>query len=401
MEGRDREARRLALDWQKLALLTFLFTFGFNIYMGVFQNFFREVLHGDEVGLGGLESMREVPGLIAALMAGILVALAESRIAALGLAITGIGIALTGQATTFWGLTAITVFWSVGFHLYSTVQPAITLNLAKGVEGGMHLGRIRGIGSMATVAAYAIAYLVATPLLPRENYSVFFWGAGAAIFAAAIVSGTLSHHSSGGKRQRLIIRREYGLYYLLVFLDGCRRQIFMIFALFTLIKVYHTPLDAVLKLSLINALVSVFVSKSMGRLIDRVGERLPLTIYAIGLIVVFTGYATIPNATWLMALYVADNFLFGFSIGFTTYLHRIVRPGELTPCLAMGTTMNHVAAVTLPIIGALVWKATGNYQMPFFIGVGLAIVALTATLKLPKGHAGGTEVSVPDLEPSA
>ena len=45
-----------------------------------------------------MESMREIPGLIAALMAGLLVALAESRVAVLGLLITGIGIGLTGGA---------------------------------------------------------------------------------------------------------------------------------------------------------------------------------------------------------------------------------------------------------------------------------------------------------------
>jgi hypothetical protein len=42
-------------------------------------------------GLGQMESLREVPGLLAALTAGTLAALAESRVAGLGLFLTALG----------------------------------------------------------------------------------------------------------------------------------------------------------------------------------------------------------------------------------------------------------------------------------------------------------------------
>ena len=205
-----------------------------------------------------------------------------------------------------------------------------------------------------------------------------------AIAGSALLAGRLSHRSSAGKRQRLVLRKEYGLYYLLTFLEGCRRQVFTIFATFVLIKVYKTPVEVILLLFFINAILSVATSPAMGRYIDRVGEKRPLTIYAGGIILIFIGYASFQNPAWLCALYLVDNVLFTFSIGLNTYLHRLVRPGELTPCLAMGTTMNHVAAVALPVIGALIWKETGNYRIPFLIGVGLAIVALMATQRLPE-----------------
>jgi uncharacterized membrane protein len=378
------DERALRRDWSLFAGMTFLFMFGFTIYMGVFQNFFREVLKGDELGLGGLESLREIPGLIAALMAGALVALAESRVAALGIFITGLGIGLTGITNTYWSLVAVTVFWSIGFHLWSTMSPAITLTLAKGLEGGRHLGRMRTVGAIATIVGLGMAWLASRFLPFRVDYWVYFAVSGTAIALGALLAGWLSHHASGGKRERLILRKEYGLYYLLIFLEGCRRQVFSIFALFTLIKVYGAPLDIILLLAFINAIVSALTSPAMGRFIDRVGERKPLTIYAVGIIAIFLGYATIPNALWLYVLFVVDNILFTFSIGLNTYLHRIVRPGELTPCLAMGTTMNHIAAVGLPVTGAYLWKATGDYRVPFFIGVGLAVVALVATQRLPE-----------------
>jgi hypothetical protein len=82
-------------------------------------------------------------------------------------------------------------------------------------------------------------------------------------------------------------------------------------------------------------------------------------------------------------LFLIDNVLFSFGVGFTTYLHRIVRENELTPCLAMGTTMNHIAAVTVPVGGAWLWKHYNNYQLPFWVGVAIAAVSLIATRWLP------------------
>jgi hypothetical protein len=105
------------------------------------------------------------------------------------------------------------------------------------------------------------------------------------------------------------------------------------------------------------------------------------------LIVVFLGYATFQNVWALCALFLIDNVLFSFGVGFTTYLHRIVRPGELTPCLSMGVTMNHVAAVTVPVGGAWLWMRYQNYQIPFWVGVAVAAISLVATRWLPRSEA--------------
>ncbi|HEY3781908.1 MAG TPA: MFS transporter [Fimbriimonadaceae bacterium] len=377
---------RLRRDWRTFTLLTFLFSFGFAIYSGVFQNFLRDVMQAGPQQLGNMESTREIPGLLAALMAGTLVTLAESRVAALGLLITAVGIAASGWAGTYGRLVGITVFWSVGFHLYATVSPAITLALAKGVEGGKHLGRMSAVGSAATLLALAVA-TGAAALAKNIPYSVYFVVGGVAIAGSALMCGKLSSHAEGAKRARLIIRKEYGLYYLLIFLEGCRRQIFSIFASFALILVYHVPLERMLILQFVNAIMISFTAPAMGKYIDKHGERKPLTMYSIGLILVFFGYASIHNVYALYGLFLIDNVLFSFSVGFTTYLHRIVRPGELTPCLAMGTTMNHIAAVAVPCTGAWLWQHYQNYQIPFWVGVGIAVIALVANQWLPKESA--------------
>jgi hypothetical protein len=276
----------LRRDWARFTVLTFLFSFGFAIYSGVFQNFLRDVLHAGPLQLGGLESLREIPGLLAALMTGTLVALAESRIAGLGLLIGGVGIGATGLATSFAPLVSLTVFWSIGFHLYASVSSAITLALAKGEEGGRHLGRMGAVGSVATLCGLGVAYgaaYVSKHLPFHVPYSAYFVFGGACIIASGVLCITLgAHASSSGPRARLILRREYGLFYLLTFLEGCRRQIFSIFASFALILVYHVDLGPMLALQFVNAILISFTAPMIGRLVDRNGERGPLTVYRIG-----------------------------------------------------------------------------------------------------------------------
>jgi predicted MFS family arabinose efflux permease len=378
-----QEEATLRRDWAIFTALTFLFSFGFAIYSGPFQNFLRDSLHAQPLDLGRIESLREVPGLLAALMAGTLVAHAETRLASFGLIVGAIGIAASGFCKTIPVLIAITVFWSVGFHLWVTVQTAITLALAKGKEGGRHLGRMGAVGAAATILGLGVVWVL-SQLWP-QNYALYFAIGAVAIFAAGILGGMLSPHAHGGKRDRIVFRREYGLYYLLTFLEGCRRQIFSIFASFALILHYGISVQSMLLIQFVNSIMIAATAPRIGKMVDRLGERGPLSFYAIGLIVVFLGYATFESAGALIALFLLDNVLFTFGVGFSTYLHRIVRPGELTPSLAMGTTMNHIAAVTVPFFGALLWKESGNYQLPFWVGVGIACVSLVATRWLPTG----------------
>jgi predicted MFS family arabinose efflux permease len=54
----------------------------------------------------------------------------------------------------------------------------------------------------------------------------------------------------------------------------------------------------------------------------------------------------------------------------------------MTPSLAMGQTMNHVAAVAIPVAGGLLWNRYG-YQAPFWAGVVAAIVSLLMTQGIP------------------
>ena len=369
-------------DWVLFSALTFCFAFGFAVYGGIFQNYIREVLHAGPEKLGTLESLREVPGLLTAFTAGILASLAETRLAGVALIVCALGVGLTGQTSHYWTLVAITAFWSVGAHLWFSVSPAITLSLARGREGGKYLGRMTGVGSFAVLLALGFTWFAKSNM----SYDSLFKLSGILIFAGAICGLNIRHRALGGARIRLLYRSEYRLYYMITFLEGCRRQIFGTFASFVLIVVFKQDVQTILALSFINAVITMIAGPIFGKWIDRYGERKLMSIYYTSLIFVFAGYALCSRIQVLYGLYILDSLLFCFGMGITTFLHRIARTADLTPSLAMGTTMNHIAAVVVPVTGGILWKTTGNYQIPFFIGIAVVICSLIATQYIPRAN---------------
>ncbi len=367
----DRALRR---DWGLFSGAVALFGFGFAVYGAVFINFITETLAIHAVQMGGLESTREIPGLLSVAIAAVFARFAEGRIAALCLCLSALGVAATGYVHSYAALVLVTVFWSVFMHQWFTSSSAIPLALAGGEEGGRHLGRMGSVGAGAAVAAFVFVRLAVGHL----SYPAFFDIAAGFIFAGGVCLLPLSGASATHNRPRLLYRKEYRLFYGLTFLEGCRRQIFTTFALFALIEHWHVPVGQIAALMLTNAVASFAVSAPVGRLIDRIGERRAMTFYYAAIGLTFAGYALVQSVLVLQALWVLDSVLFSFGVGITTYLSRIVRPGEMTASLSMGQTMHHVAAVVIPVTGGLLWHRFG-YHAPFWCGVAAAAVSLGIT----------------------
>lgn len=361
-------------DWRLFSAAVFLFGFGFAMYGAVFINFITETLGVQPLQMGALETSREIPGLLAVGIAAAVARFAESRIAALCLCFSALGVAATGFVHNYAELVLVTVFWSVFMHQWFTSSSFIPLALASGQESGRHLGRMGAVGSAGTILAFILVRLLAE----RVPYSVFFVSAALFIFAGGVCLLPMSGASTTHNRPRLLFRREYGLFYGLTFLEGFRRQIFSTFALFALVQQWHVNLPQIDTLMLVNAVASFLVATPVGKLIDRIGERRSMSFYYVAIALTFAGYALVQHVFVLEILWVVDSILFSFGVGITTYLNRIVRPGEMTPSLAMGQTMNHVAAVVIPVAGGLLWHQFG-YHAPFWCGVVAALASLLIT----------------------
>jgi len=180
-------------------------------------------------------------------------------------------------------------------------------------------------------------------------------------------------------RRRIILRRRYWLYYLLSFLMGSRRHIFTTFAIFLLVREYDISVQTTATLFLVNSLINTYVLQLVGKLVSRLGERLMLSVAFGTLAFVFLGYAYVAYLPALFVLYVIDNVLFGFNLALVTYFQKIaVTPEEITSNLSVEQTINHIAAIVVPVLGGAVWQLFGS-RAPFLAGVGIVLISLVLT----------------------
>jgi predicted MFS family arabinose efflux permease len=69
------------------------------------------------------------------------------------------------------------------------------------------------------------------------------------------------------------------------------------------------------------------------------------------------------------------------AMGATVYLRKIAPSNEIAPSLAMGLTMQHAAAVVVPIVTGFILNYVG-YQIPFLVASGFAVVTIFVTRML-------------------
>jgi MFS family permease len=127
--------------------------------------------------------------------------------------------------------------------------------------------------------------------------------------------------------------------------------------------------------------VTTLATPVIGRLIDRYGERRLLALNYACLIFLFAGYALVHNLIVLGVLYCLDNAFFAFSLGINSYLGRIAPLEDVTPSLVMGSTVNHIAAVGVPVVGGLLWSTVG-YQVTFLAGAATCLLSVLSALAI-------------------
>ena len=340
-----------------------------------------------EIGISGmqagfLEAVRESCG-IAALGIFVLVAgLAEPMIAALFLVLVALGMGSYSYAPTYAAVMLFSLTWSVGFHVWTPLPNSMTLALAEPGRAGASLGRVAAAGALGSAAGLAIAFLL-TVLGVHIRLLYLVAGASALLGAAACLGITRKLRTEGPS---FVFRRKYARYYVLNFLEGWRKQIAIAFGGFMLVKLHGAGLLEILVLSAVIQGIGYFLSPRVGRLIDRVGERKVLVFYYSFVTLMFIGYAFLQGKYILYAVYILDNATFVFNTGLTTYVNKIAPKSEHRPTLSMGVAANHVASVTMPFVGGILW-ATLGYRWAFLIGIPAAAASISIVMGMPRGTA--------------
>ena len=357
-----------------LLVLTIASTVGLQGWRTLFNNFAVEVagINGQQVGM--IQSVREIPGFLALLAVYLIMIVREHRLSALSVLCLGLGVAATGWLPTYTGLVFTTLLMSFGFHYYETTNQSLTLQYFNHRMAPVVFGRQRSFAAASNIAV-ALFVFAARPWL---DFTSLYMIIGFLIISMAVwaffqdpVDG-----SAPVQRRHMVLRSRYWLFYLLTFLAGARRQIFIAFSVFLLVKRFDFSVREIAVLFLINNFVNYFLSPAIGRAIVRFGERKVLSLEYASLIAVFIGYAMVQNRLLVAFLYILDHVFFNFAIAIRTYFQKVADPRDIAPSMAVGFTINHVAAVVLPALGGLLWMV--DYRIVFYLGAVLSGVSLTA-----------------------
>ena len=381
-------------SWQRPDILLYVLAAGvplsFATWQALLNNFAIERAAYTGVEIGILQSLREVPGFLAFTTIFLLLIWREQTFALISLALLGIGTAITGLFPSVIGLYCTTVLMSIGFHYFQTLQISLSLQWVSQDKAPEVLGRMIAVAAFASLATYGLIYLTKT-LLSLDYAWVYIAGGGATVLVALFA--WLAFPRIDGEYEQfkhLVLRKRYWLYYALTFMSGARRQIFIVFAAFMMVEKFGYSVEAVTLLFLINCVFNMLFATWIGRLVGRFGERLALTVEYVGLIVVFTAYAFVQNPWIAAGLYILDHAFFAMAIAMKTYFQKIADPRDIAPTAGVSFTINHIAAVFLPVIMGFVWIFSP--ELVFLAGAAMALVSLLLARLVPEHPTQGTEV---------
>ena len=376
-----------------LILMAVALPLAFSVWSALLNNFVVEVIRFDGLDIGVLHTIREIPGFFAVGVISILLFVREQTLALLMLALLGIATAVTAWFPFLSGILTVTLLSSVGFHFFETVNQSLQLQWFSKKEAPSKLGKLMAYGSAATLIAYIFIILGWEKL--NLSFNSAYMLAGLSCFALAVIGYISFPHFKAPVPQtkKMVIRKRYWLYYLLQFLSGARRQIFVVFAGFMMVERFGMDVQQLTTLYLINLILNIALAPLLGRAVARFGERNALAVEYFGLAVVFFAYGGIYLFGWgiliAASLYILDHLFFALALAIKTYFQKIADPQDIAATAAVAFTINHIAAIFLPVSLGFLWLIS-----PFlvFCTAGtLAICSLVLALLIPREPRKGKE----------
>jgi MFS family permease len=355
-----------------LFLLTVAAIVGTQTWQTLFNNFAVEQAGINGYQMGVIQSVREIPGFLALLVIYVIRFIPEHKLGAVSIILLGAGIALTGFLPTYYGLIFTTLIMSFGFHYYETVNQSLTLQYFTKQETPLVLSRFRSISAACSI----IAGIAVMGMLKVFDYQTIYLLVGVLLIAGGIYCLFIdpTKENMPVQRKSMFLRKKYWLYYTLTFLSGARRQVFVAFSVFLMVEKFGFSAFAIAVLFVINNAVNYFLNPMIGEAINKFGERGVLTLEYVSLIGIFLAYAYVDNKWIIAVMYILDHIFFNFAVAIRTFFQKIGDSADIAPTMAVGFTINHIAAVVIPLTGGLLWML--DYRIPFVAGAVLALVSL-------------------------
>lgn len=360
-----------------------------SIDSSVFNNYLNDTFHLTVSQRTILEFPRELPGFLVVFVSGALLFLGDVRIASVANMLAALGLIGLGHfASDFYVMMLWMTVYSMGQHLFMPMSNSIGMNLAEEGNLGKVLGRINGLNTAAFLGTSLVTALIFKYV--KVNYSAAFTVGALAFMCSCILILFMTPHKPKTKMRKLFFRKEYKLFYWLNVLYGARKQIFITFGPWVLIKVFSQGVSTFAVLGFFIAGFGIVIKPLIGSMIDKKGERFVLAVEAVSLIIICAGYAFAEDFSRAFNLgdaalfiicgcFVIDQLLNGVTIARATYLKKIaVCPEDVSPTLSMGISIDHAVSMVVPWLGSLVWNAFG-YEYVFMLGALIAAGNLVLT----------------------
>lgn len=373
--------------------LLFLLT---SVFLGIGQsvdgatltNYLKENFQMLIVQRSALEFPRELPGLLVVLVIGSLYALGDIKIAVIANLLAALGMFSLGLIPPEYSFLVVAIFiYSMGQHIYMPLSNSIGMSFATSREFGKKLGQLSAANTAALVVSSAVLWALFKFL--HISYTTSFNIGAVSFVIAALLLSKIKSTQTVKSTTRFIFRKEYGLYYWLCILYGARKQIFITFGPWVLVDIFKEEVATMALLFFIISATGVFVKPFIGHLIDKVGEKIILNSEAIAFFFICLGYAFAEDLfstsyafLCVNACYILDQTLSSVSMARATYLRKIaIVESDVSPTLSLGTSIDHIVTMFLPIIGGLVWYNNGShgYKYVFLGGAVIAVINFIST----------------------
>ena len=383
--------------WRRPISLLFIMAvampIAFSVWSALLNSFVIQIADFDGSDIGLLHTVREVPGFLAIGVILIIMFLREQTLGLISLALLGVATALTAYFPSVSGLLIITLISSFGFHYFETVNQSLQLQWLPKEKAPQIIGWLVGAGSIATLIVYLGIIIGWQKLELSFNFIYLTSGGLTALIAILCLLFFPTFKTETKQITKLVLRRRYWLYYALQFLSGARRQIFVVFAGFMMVEKFGFEVHQLTALLLINLAINIFVAPLFGHFIAHFGERRALIIEYSGLVLVFLAYGGIYLFDWgvmlAATLFVLDHLFFGLKMALKTYFQKISAPEDIAPTAAVAFTINHIAAVFLPVLLGLLWLVSP--AIVFMVAALLAFLSFTLALLVPRFPTIGSE----------
>ena len=365
---------------------------GLGLSDAVFPNYYKDAYNVDAFQRGLIELPRELPGIICVFIVSLLGFLGDIRLSMIAQVLTVVGLTVLGILTPSFGVMLFFLFlFSLGQHMFMPLSDSLGMSLATQGSVGSVLGRLNGARTAFTMLAGILVFVGF-----RQGFFSFTTPIKSIFLVAAAVFGIVFFLLLKMRKQigevttqqkfRLIIRKEYSIFYLLAALYGARKQIMIVYGPWVLIELLGFKADTMAILAIAGAAVGIFFMPAVGRWIDKHGTAQIMTIEACAFLVIYSAYGVLSGALSMgglaatgfaiavaFVINMADRMTMQFGMVRAVYMRSVaVSPDEVTPTLSAGMSLDHVLSILSAIFCGWLWKTVG----PQYVFVFAALLSL-------------------------